>query len=196
MRHLYAVAIAALVAQAPAMAQQCPLVFVANARGASDPATTMDSAYTATVLRARSAVAARQWADAATLWRGALETNARVPAHWNEYGKALYQGGQYRESVAAFERAIQLGGTTAAIGAWNVARAYAQAGNDRQAYRWLSRAFDEGFRPRAQVQEEPAFQRYRGNERFRALSDSIDKRLPPRGERLVRLKEMLAALDS
>jgi Tfp pilus assembly protein PilF len=198
MRHLYAFAMTALVARAPeaVMAQQCPLVLAADARAVSNPATPMDSAYAATVLRARSAVAARQWADAAAYWRGALETNARVPAHWNEYGKALYQGGRYRESVAAFERAIQLGGTTAATGAWNVARAYAQAGNERQAYRWLARAFDEGFRPRALVQEEPAFLRYRDDQRFRTLSDSIDKRLPPRGERLVHLKEMLVALDS
>jgi len=195
MRHLYAFAMAALVARAPVLAQQCPLTLVADAGAASNPATRMDSAYAATVMRAQSAVAARQWADAVTLWRGALETNARVPAHWSEYGKALYQGGQYRESVAAFERAIQLGGISASAGSWNVARAYAQAGNERQAYRWLSRAFDEGFRPRALVHEEPAFLRYRDNVRFRALADSIDRRVPPRGERLVRAKELLAALD-
>jgi hypothetical protein len=76
-----------------------------------------------------------------------------------------------------------------------VARAYAQAGNGKQAYRWLARAFEEGFRPRELVRDEPVFQRYLDEERFRALTDSIDRRIRPRGERVVRRTESIAALD-
>jgi Tfp pilus assembly protein PilF len=149
----------------------------------------------ATVSRAQSALQSRRWANAAELLRGALEMNALVPEHWNEYGRALYNDGQYRESVAAFERAIQLGGASVATGSWNVARAYAQAGNGKQAYRWLARAIEEGFRPRELVREEPAFQRFRDDARFRALSDSIDRRIQPRGERVARRPDAVAALE-
>jgi Tfp pilus assembly protein PilF len=187
MRQLITLAVVAVATTAPAptIAQRCPATLASVAHAASAPTSRPDTAYVATVSRARSALQGRQWANAAELLRGALETNALVPEHWNEYGRALYNDGQYRESVAAFERAIQLGGVSAATGSWNVARAYAQAGNGKQAYRWLARAFDEGFRPRDLVREEPAFRRYRDDARFRALSDSIDGRIQPRGERVV-----------
>jgi Tfp pilus assembly protein PilF len=197
MRYLFTLAAVAVatVAPSPTMAQQCPVKLVSVASASTDPVVKPDSSYVATVSRAQSARQSRRWASAAALWRGALETNALVPEHWSEYGRALYNSGQYRESVAAFERAMQLGGLSAATGSWNVARAYAQAGNGKQAYRWLDRAFEEGFHPRDLVREEPAFLRYRDEPRFRALSDSIDKRIPPRGERVVRGAEAMAALD-
>jgi Tfp pilus assembly protein PilF len=197
MRQLITLATLALATVAPAttMAQRCPITLVSVAHAASDPVAKPDSSYVATVSRAKSALEARQWASAAALLRGALETNALVPGHWNEYGRALYNDGQYRESVAAFERAMQLGGASVATGSWNVARAYAQAGNGKQAYRWLARAFEEGFQPRELVREEPAFQRYRDLPRFRALADSIDRRAQPRGNGVVRRADAVAAVD-
>jgi Tfp pilus assembly protein PilF len=196
MRTLITLAALALSAATPAStrAQRCPITLASGPRVTRAPVIETDTAYVATVSRARSALEARQWASAAALWRGALETNASVPAHWSEYGRALYNDGRYRESVAAFERAIQLGGMSAATGSWNVARAYAQAGREKQAYRWLTRAFEEGYRSREPVRDDPAFLRYRDGPRFRALSDSIDKRIQRRGERVVRGAEVVVTL--
>jgi Tfp pilus assembly protein PilF len=199
MRMLTTLATLSLVTAAPraAAAQQDRVTLVSVANVASDPAARMDSSYLATVSRARSALQAREWASAAALWRGALERDARVPEHWNEYGRALYNDGRYRESVAAFERAIQLGGVSPAWGSWNVARAYACAGKSTQAYRWLAHALAHGFSQRELVRDEPAFLRYRDDPRFRALSDSIDRRIRPRtdGERVVRGADAAAALE-
>lgn len=168
-------------------AQSRPVTLVTDVRPASDPTPARDSSYASVVMHAQSAAEAQRWATAASLWRDALETNALVPAHWNEYGHALYLGGQYREAVAAFQRAIQLDNAGAATGAWNVARAYAQAGNQKQAYRWLERAFDLGLRPRTLWREEPAFARYRDEPSFRALVESMDTQHTETPARAVRL---------
>jgi hypothetical protein len=141
----------------------------------SDPSATTDTMYTATVARARSAFEARQWSCAATLWRSALETDARVAEHWRDYGRALYHEGHHREAVAAFERAMQLGGLPAADGAWEIARSYAWLGNKVQAYRWLARARDAGFHRLDAVREEPAFARYRNDARFESLAEGIER---------------------
>lgn len=61
-------------------------------------------------------------------------------AQWFARGHVLYRENRFRESVAAFERALQLHADSAASGARYIARAYARLGNHRQASRWLTHA--------------------------------------------------------
>lgn len=51
-------------------------------------------------------------------------------------GRSLYQAGRYKEAAASFERALQAGVKKPHEAAWEVARAYAMLGNDKQARRW------------------------------------------------------------
>lgn len=133
-----------------------------------------DTSYVSLVSRAQGANDSQQWARAADLWQQALAANDYVPDHWYALGRALYNGGKYRESIVPFERALELGAGRAYNAAWNIARAYAHSGEPEPAFRWLKWALDFGLRSRQAVREDPAFEKYRGDPRFRALADSVD----------------------
>ena len=145
---------------------------------ATEAGTTIDTAYRTTVKQAQTALAARQWACAASLWRSALEIDAKVAEHWRDYGQALYNDGKHREAIAAFERAVQLGGLSSAEGAWEIARSYAWLGNEAQMYRWLAHARDAGFEARDAVRYEPAFARYLDDPRFESLAAGMERAIP------------------
>ena len=87
---------------------------------------------------------------------------------WIAYGRALYDAGRYRESVAAFERGIQLHADDAPNGAWNIARGYARLGNRKQTLRWLAHARELGFRDDRATRGERAFDAFRTDPGFRA----------------------------
>ena len=100
----------------------------------------------------------------------AIDTlSAAAPAQWMARGHELYAANRYRESIAAFERGMQLRADDGAEGAWQVARAYAQLGNRKQALRWLTHARQLGFRNEQAIRNEPAFDKYRDDARFREL---------------------------
>ncbi|MEO5814835.1 MAG: tetratricopeptide repeat protein [Gemmatimonadaceae bacterium] len=96
--------------------------------------------------------------------------SAEAPEQWIARGHELYAAGRYRESIAAFERALQLRADAGADGAWNVSRAYAQLDNRKQALRWLTHARQLGFRNEQAIRDEPAFDKYRNDAVFRELA--------------------------
>jgi len=102
----------------------------------------------------------------------ALERDGEMPTtgtQWFVRGHSLYVERRYRESVAAFERALQLHVANAPEGAWNVARGYARLGNRKQTLRWLSHARDMGFRDAGAMHGDPAFDQFRGDPGFREV---------------------------
>ena len=100
----------------------------------------------------------------------AIDTRSpEAPEQWIARGHELYAASRYRESIAAFERALQLRADAGAEGAWNVSRAYAQLGNRKQALRWLTHARQMGFRNEQAIRNEQAFDKYRDDARFREL---------------------------
>ena len=96
---------------------------------------------------------------------------------WWVLGETLSAADRHREAIAAFERAVQLGGD-ASEASWRIARAYARCGNRKQALRWLASAREQGFDVRGSIRREPAFDEYRGDPRFSALTDSVPRRRP------------------
>lgn len=119
------------------------------------------------------ASAAAQPIEEIARWRERMLSGCGAPAEWDEYALALYEAGHYRESIGAFQRAIQLGVAAPDSASWHVARAYAQLGDGRQAFRWMARAVELGFRDRRAMREDPAFEPYRGDARFRELVDHV-----------------------
>ena len=95
--------------------------------------------------------------------------SAQTPEQWSARGLALYDSCRYRESIAAFERAMQLRARATDDGAWHIARAYAQLGNKKQALRWLAHARQLGFRNEVAIRREPAFEKYHGDPAFMSL---------------------------
>ncbi|MEP6619567.1 MAG: tetratricopeptide repeat protein [bacterium] len=120
--------------------------------------------------RAEEAQHNREWSRATDMWQRVLLGNDEQPEHWYAYGEALYNDARYRESIAAFQRAGQLGLDRPADVAMNVARGYASIGNRKQALRWVERALESGGSRRGVIREEPAFERYRNDPVFRELT--------------------------
>jgi tetratricopeptide (TPR) repeat protein len=94
------------------------------------------------------------------------DPRAGAAEQWTSLGRALYDSSRYRESIASFERALQLRAGRPDEQAWNIARAYAHLGNRKQALRWLSHALEMGFSRRDAIDGEAAFDRYRGDARY------------------------------
>jgi tetratricopeptide (TPR) repeat protein len=163
MRRARLMAVAVLVMAAPRMAPgQMPLQFAASHA---------DSASAAALARADRAYAAQRWREAADLYQGALAVRDGDPRRWWALGHALYNDRRHRESIAAYERALQLGAGDPAIGAWQIARAYALEGNGKQALRWLQHAMSAGLDDREAIRSDPAFGPYRDDPRFSELVD-------------------------
>jgi tetratricopeptide (TPR) repeat protein len=96
-------------------------------------------------------------------------------AEWTWRARVLYDSSRYRESIASFERALQLRAGRPGEHAWNIARAYAHLGNRKQALRWLSHALDLGFTCRDAIDGEPAFDQYRGDAGYRDIMKNAGK---------------------
>jgi tetratricopeptide (TPR) repeat protein len=167
MRRIRLIALAALVVAAPGSAASQPRLFLASYA---------DTAAAAVLVRADRAFAAQRWREAADLYQGGLAMESRAPQRWRALGDALFNTRRHREAIAAYERALQLGASEPAVGAWQIARAYALEGNGKQAVRWLEQAMQLGFSDRDAIRQEPAFDPYRDDARFSALLEAREAR--------------------
>lgn len=140
-----------------------------------------DSAYRGMVFRAKDALSARRWRDAAQLWESALLTNAENGEHWHAYGRALYNSGRHKEAIGAYQRSMQLRAGNIDDAMWNVARSYAHLGNRKQALRWLEQALARGRRTGTDVSAEPVF-RWVGPAALQSLEPAIITLLAARAE--------------
>ena len=132
--------------------------------------------HAVTVVRARNAARHGEWNEAAELWRDALLIHDRIGVHWMAMGDALMNAERHREAVAAYQRAIQLDASFTDRGTRSVARAYARAGDDRQAVRWLEQALRLGARA-DELWRDEAFRRYRDTPRLRGVvRRNVDRR--------------------
>jgi tetratricopeptide (TPR) repeat protein len=145
-----------------------------NTRGCpeSGAACEADSAHGVVVRRARGAFREGAWNEAADLWTTALLMNDRIAEHWTALATSLTNAGRHREAVAAYQRAIQLDAGTMSDGTWNIARAYALMGNDKQATRWLELALQAGIEGHERQWKDPLFDRYRAGVRLRRLIET------------------------
>jgi tetratricopeptide (TPR) repeat protein len=161
MRYTLLIALVALASLAPG----------AVAQATTSPASLTDSSRASILKRAELAYAARRWTEAAQLYQWGLEDD-RSPTYRWQLAQALFNARRHREAIAAFEHALQLGAGEPAVGSWQIARAYAQQGNWKQALRWLGHAVEAGFDAREATTQEPLFEQFRGDPRFSALTDS------------------------
>ena len=84
-----------------------------------------------------------------------------------ELGGRHFADARFKESIAAFERAMLLGRVP--DGAWQVARGYAKLGNRKQTLRWLSHALVAGYSVSDASWDDAAFDTVRDDASFRAL---------------------------
>jgi tetratricopeptide (TPR) repeat protein len=112
---------------------------------------------------------------AVTLRLSLTGPSERVAEEWTSRGRALYDSSRYRESIASFERALQLRAGRPDEQAWNIARAYAHLGNRKQALRWLAHALEMGFARRDAIEGDAAFDPYRGDARYERILENAAK---------------------
>ncbi|MFL5608198.1 MAG: TPR end-of-group domain-containing protein [Gemmatimonadaceae bacterium] len=112
---------------------------------------------------------------AATLRLPPGDPSDRMAEKWISLGRELYDSSRYRESIASFERALQLRAGRPDEQAWNIARAYAHLGNRKQALRWLAHALEMGFPHRGAIDDEAAFDPYRGDARYLDILENAAK---------------------
>lgn len=80
-----------------------------------------------------------------TSFDSALAVPPTTAEQWSALGKAFHDAGRYRDAAAAYQRVMQLDKRASADAARNVARAYAELGNTKQAARWLEHARQLAF---------------------------------------------------
>jgi hypothetical protein len=74
---------------------------------------------------------------------------------WVARANDLFRAERYKESIAAYQRSMQLRAPRAHESAWHIARAYARLGNAKQARRWLMHARQLGFDDESAIAADP-----------------------------------------
>ncbi len=131
------------------------------------------------VLRlAEEATRAKDWSQAAILWREAVTLNPTQGLSWARLGQTSYRSAHYREAIAAFEKTLELGVFPDLLEyeyhypwrvACEIARCYARLGEHEHALRWLERSLALGYRDRAGLARDDDFWSLRDHLRFQAL---------------------------
>jgi tetratricopeptide (TPR) repeat protein len=109
-------------------------------------AQTPNQSFPEILREAESKTAAKDWKAAAVLWQRVTEANPVNARFWDQLANALYQSKDYRKSIAAYEKALELRNGFPSDAAYNIACCYALLGEKENALRWLEKSFDMGFR--------------------------------------------------
>jgi ketosteroid isomerase-like protein len=115
---------------------------------------------------------AQEWAQAATAYQQYLERNPEDPGAWHRLGTTRIYLRQYGDAIAAFERAIKVGGGVA-LDFYNLGCALAMAGQTDKALDNLEKAIDAGFTSRQQFETDTDLDSLRQTERFKALLERL-----------------------
>jgi hypothetical protein len=161
-------------------------VAMAETAAISMRATVIVAALSASLMAPRAGWAQQTPArmSAIEVLQDALFVNANAPGDWYALGRALYAENRDRESIAAFERAMQFGSARAHDAPWCIALAYARLGNRRQAFRWAENSIATGVSNTHQMEVAPEFSAYRRDPMFTQLmeashsSKTRDDRMP------------------
>ena len=84
--------------------------------------------YFETLAQAEAKTQAKQWAEAAALWEKVVAANPVEGNFLNQLGSARYNAKDYCKSIAAYEKALELGAGNPANAAYNIACNYALLG--------------------------------------------------------------------
>jgi ketosteroid isomerase-like protein len=127
---------------------------------------------TADLMRAEAPYLEGRWAEAEAAFRqyvGAHPSNAFA---WNRLGTSQVQQKKYAEAVKSLQRAIEIGGGSP-VDFYNLACAYALAGNPDPALDNVERAIGAGVKRREQYESDPDLASLRELPRFKALMQPL-----------------------
>jgi tetratricopeptide (TPR) repeat protein len=95
---------------------------------------------------------------------------------WTAMAIALNETGQGEEAVRAADKALELGWISQTYAYYEVAKIYARQGKKEDVLRTLDRAIDARFTPRTRIRDEPIFQAFANDARFRQISGQLPRR--------------------
>lgn len=116
----------------------------------------------------------KQWGEAAVLWEKIVKANPFQARFWNQLALSYFNAKDYRKSISAYEKQIELGYGLPANAAYKVACAYALLGEKEQAIKWLEKAFAMRFPDLPRAQTDADLESIRNDSRYRKLVGLID----------------------
>jgi tetratricopeptide (TPR) repeat protein len=117
---------------------------------------------------------AKEWAEAAPLWKRVVALNPTDGGNWSNLGWTSYQIKDYRTAIKAYAQAMELRAGYPFTSAYNIACCYALLGDREQALSWLDRSFAMGWRDVKQAQEDDDLKSLHDNPHFRDLVALVD----------------------
>ncbi|MFZ0748991.1 MAG: tetratricopeptide repeat protein, partial [Pyrinomonadaceae bacterium] len=138
--------------------------------------------FAETLALAEARMQAQQWAEAATLWEQIVKANPVNGRFWERMGTAYYNARDYRKSIPAYEKQIELGAGQPANAAYNIACNFALLGEKELAIKWLEKALAMKFPSLQHAQTDTDLQSLHGDVRFQNLVGLIDTKGMTRDE--------------
>ena len=135
---------------------------------------TQTEIFVETLAQAEVKMQAKQWAEAAALWEQVVKANPVHGRFWEQLGLAYYNAKDYRKSIPAYERQLDLGFGQPANAAYNIACNYALAGDKEQAIKWLEKALELKFPDLPHAQTDTDLESIRSDPRYRNMVGLID----------------------
>src|SRR5262249_36670080 len=123
-----------------------------------------------------------EWAEAAKAWGKVVELNPVNGAFWQERARVCRQAKDYREAIAAYEKALTLGSGFRWQTAFNIAWCYSQLGEKDTSLRWLRKALDLGYRNPETVRSNADLKPLQEDAQFKELVGGIDPKTLTRDE--------------
>ncbi|MBA3599825.1 MAG: tetratricopeptide repeat protein [Acidobacteria bacterium] len=135
---------------------------------------TQTEIFVETLAQAEAKMQAKQWAEAAAVWEQVVKANPVQGRFWEQLGLAYYNAKDYRKSIPAYEKQLELGFGQPANAAYNIACDYALAGDKEQAIKWLEKALEMKFSSLQQAQTDTDLESIRSDPRYRNMVGLID----------------------
>jgi putative intracellular protease/amidase len=134
-----------------------------------------DTKPSAAQLRERASAAwqARDWEKSAELYRAIVKQDDRDAEAWHHLGYALHALGKLDEALAAHQKAAEFPATKVK-GTYNVACVHAMKGNKDEAFEWLRRAVDAGFKEADHLRQDEDLASLRDDPRFARMLAFLD----------------------
>lgn len=124
--------------------------------------------------QAEAKMRAQQWAEAAALWEQVVKINPVQGRFWEQLGSAYYNAKDYRKSIPAYEKQIELGYGRPASAAYNIACNHALLGEKELAIKWLEKALAMKFPSLQHAQTDTDLVSLHGDVRFQKLVGTIN----------------------
>jgi hypothetical protein len=130
--------------------------------------------YRANADAAAAAFDAGKFGQAASLYQQLVAANPVNPGVWKRLADSRYGAGDYADAIAAYQKALELRADQPSYCAYDLARAYAQAGDTTSAMRWLTQAMSWGYPKLEEARADTALARLHGRSDYNSLMGIVD----------------------